>query len=56
MNGLLYVSDECWVSVLFLDWVFKVIGLGVVVSRGFGNDISWVLCFVVFDLRYGEYF
>lgn len=42
MNGLPYVSDECRVSVLFLERVFKVTGLGVVVSRGSGNDISRV--------------
>lgn len=34
MNGLPYVSDECRVSVLFLDRVFKVTGLGVVVREG----------------------
>lgn len=36
MNGLPYVSDECRVSVLFLERVFKVTGLGVVVSTGSG--------------------
>lgn len=55
MNGLPYVSDECRVSVLFLDRVFKVTGLGVVVSRGSGNDISRVPRFAAPDLRYGEY-
>lgn len=55
MNGLPYVSDECRVSVLFLDRVFKVTGLGVVVSRGSGNDISRVPRFAAPVSRYGEY-
>lgn len=55
MNGLPYVSDECRVSVLFLDRVFKVTGLGVVFSRGSGNDISRVPRFAAPDLRNGEY-
>lgn len=40
-TGLLYVSDGCRASVLFLKRVFKVTGLGVIVSRG-SSDISRV--------------
>lgn len=55
INGLPYVSDGCRVSVLFLERVFKVTGLGEVVSRGSGNDISRVPRFAAPGLRYGEY-
>uniref|UniRef100_K1RX41 Uncharacterized protein n=1 Tax=Magallana gigas TaxID=29159 RepID=K1RX41_MAGGI len=37
------------------DRVFKVTDLGVVVSRGSGNDISRVPRFAAPDLRNGEY-
>uniref|UniRef100_K1RAT3 Uncharacterized protein n=1 Tax=Magallana gigas TaxID=29159 RepID=K1RAT3_MAGGI len=37
------------------DRVFKVTGLGVVVSRGSGNDISRVPRFAAPVSRYGEY-
>lgn len=55
MNALSYVSDGCRVSVLFLDRVLRMTGLGVVVGRGSGNDISQVPRFVIPDSRYGEY-
>lgn len=49
------MCDGCRVSVVFLERVFKVTGLGVVVSRGSGNDISRVTRFAVPDSRFGEY-
>lgn len=42
MNGLRYVRDGFSVSLIFLERVIKVTGLGVVVSRWSGNDISRV--------------
>lgn len=55
MNGLSYVSDRCQVSVLFLEGVFKVTGLGEVVSRWSSSDISQMQRFAVPDSRYSEY-